>query len=877
MKTYSKRLLGIAVSMTAIMAATAMLIQPIFARSQLHITPGATLNRAAGMSRSVAGIGPTREEIDEQGYDTTLPEDWLIALEDEAARLYFQPETGETALLDKNTNQIWRSNPDDREQETMVEGSTKLRLGAQFTISYVDNKGTAGRMDSYNDCVAYGNMAYSMKDDKLTVEYRVGKTVVTLADVPQQISRVRFEQLLDKLPEEGRKDLQQQYGLATLEGASDSLRDKMLEKYPGLVNGDVYYLKYDSTRILTKVREYLDQCGYSQEDLDLDNRENGVETESTARAFFTVVLEYTLREGALQVRLDGSRLDYHPQIPPTEIALLEYWGAASREDKGYALLPDGCGSLIYFNNGKAGEMPYSLRFYGSDTASGTLSQYVVDQKLSFPVFGIKRGRAAALVTVDQGESLCSLNARVAGMLNSYNTIYISYQATASDSLSISDRSTQIYREEDPYRGDVVLTYRPLSEEDADYMGMARTYRQLLLNQGLLPEKTVSAAYPLLADIICGVPSTELFLGLPVDRLEPMTTFAQAEEMARQLRDGGVCGLSLRLEGWCNGGLGQKWAVKIQTESALGGAAGLRSLATLSREEGWGFYPELCLSTVLEKGNGFNPSQHNIRNLGRDISVRYTYDYQNRYRRYDGQLLYQLSPTWFEKTISGTLNGLDKLQLTSIGAADLGSLLYADYRHDGAVNREEAKALAVDALARLAGVKSLALSHPNVYALRYAAYLYDVPTRDSGFRVCDEMVPFYQTVVRGSLDYVSPALNYADDYTTAFLQAVECGAGLQYVLTYQTTALLGDTDYSYINKGSYADWEETIREDYARASAVLESLQGVEMVGHARVSGQVYRTDYENGTSVYVNYGEETAQIGELTVGARDFAAVREGG
>ena len=84
----------------------------------------------------------------------------------------------------------------------MVEGSTKLRLGAQFTISYVDNKGTAGRMDSYNDCVAYGNMAYSMKDDKLTVEYRVGKTVVTLADVPQQISRVRFEQLLDKLPEE---------------------------------------------------------------------------------------------------------------------------------------------------------------------------------------------------------------------------------------------------------------------------------------------------------------------------------------------------------------------------------------------------------------------------------------------------------------------------------------------------------------------------------------------------------------------------------------------------------------------------------------------------------------------------------------------------
>lgn len=39
MKTYSKRLLGIAVSMTAIMAATAVLIQPIFARSQLHITP----------------------------------------------------------------------------------------------------------------------------------------------------------------------------------------------------------------------------------------------------------------------------------------------------------------------------------------------------------------------------------------------------------------------------------------------------------------------------------------------------------------------------------------------------------------------------------------------------------------------------------------------------------------------------------------------------------------------------------------------------------------------------------------------------------------------------------------------------------------------
>ena len=208
--------------------------------------------------------------------------------------------------------------------------------------------------------------------------------------------------------------------------------------------------------------------------------------------------------------------------------------------------------------------------------------------------------------------------------------------------------------------------------------------------------------------------------------------------------------------------------------------------------------------------------------------------------------------------------------------DLGADLWSDFTKDASMNRVLMQNAQTEALSGLSGHVSLALRNPNDYALSSAAGLYDMPCSDSGFRLEDESVPFYQAVVRGSIDYVSEPLNYQDDVHMAWLQAVEFGAGLQYTLSWETTALLKETDYSWINRGRYADWAQTIEIQCEKAGAVLSPLAGQAMTDHERLARDVYKTTYESGDAVVVNYSAEAVTVDGVTIPATDFALVKAG-
>lgn len=875
MKAYHKRLLTIVLALVLLMCLSSVFISGVFSvdATQLQIAPTGTALSAQGLNRS-SGSVPTDAQIDADGYDTELAAGFELAIADGKSELYFNKKTAEVALKDLATGHIWYSNPQDRSSETLVEGTTRLRIGAQVTVTYYDQKGAFGQMDSYNDSIAYDGMSWEIGEGELLVTYKLGKTTVTLADVPQQISKSRMEQFISVLPEDDQKELLKNYKLASIAGREDD-KDyvaNLVKKYPNVVNEDTYYLTKDSSRILKKIKGYLDQCGYTYDELDYDNAVNQIEVETTSRAHFQLTLSYTLDDGALVAAVKGDSLVYDEKIPPYEIRLLEYFGAGGMDEMGYMLVPDGSGSLIYYNNGKTSETVFALKIYGADTVSGTESAYVADKKASLPVFGVKNGQAALLCSIEQGAELCTLNARVAGMQNSYNTVFVTVLSTAVDTMTISD-SKQIYFEQTPFRGDVVVRYQPMTEDNNDYMGMARTYRSRLVEAGVLTEET-GAAWPVAADVIMAAPTTELVAGVPVDALEPMTTYEEAAQIASALSQM-ADEVWLRLEGWQKGGLRQGVYSGLRAESVLGGKAGLESLIAQAQTQGWVLLPEVYLATNMD-GAGIGATWDAVRDLCRDVAVRYDYDYLNRYRRYNGHVIYQLTAERFGRNAEAFASDAATWTLTSAAVNDLGADLWSDFTNGASMNRVEMANAQAEALAEIAESLSLALRNPNAYALAAADRIYDMPSSDSGFRLTDESVPFYQAVVRGSVSYVCEPLNYQDDYRMALLQAVEFGAGLQYTLTWQTTALLKETDYSWINRGRFTDWEETIRESCEAAAEVLAPLAGMEMTDHERVVFNVYKTTYENGDAVVVNYSGESVTVDGVTVPAMDFALVKAG-
>ena len=872
MKAYHKRLLTAAVAAALLLGISGVFISDVFQSDarQLRLSPQGLARSASGLNRTDRLI-PTREAIDEDGYDTALASSFEKTLSNDQAELYFNASTAEIALRDLETGQVWYSNPQDRDEETMVEGTTRLRIGAQLTIAYYDAKGTFSQMDSYNDCIVHKNMQYSVENDVLTVRYHLGKTTVTLEDVPQQISASRMEKFSSLLSEKDREDLLGYYRLASIQGQTQSYIDILKEKYPHVIEEDTYYLTKDSSRILKKIRGYLDEAGYTWDDLDYDNRENQVTSEPVSRAFFEVTLAYRLEGGDLVVIMPGNSLLYDAKIPPYEIRLLEYFGAGGTREQGYFLLPDGSGTLLVWNNGKKNETPFSMRVYGNDTVCDTESAYVADEKASLPVFGIKNGRAGLLVVLEKGEALCTLCARPSGMQNSYNAAYPAVMTTAMDRMTLSD-SQQIYFEETPYRGDVQLRYALLKEADADYMGMARVYRQRLKAEGALRENE-KQPYPLVLDIICAAPSTEIVAGLPVSGIKAMTSYDEALGIARRLNPA-AGQVWLRLEGWMQGGLRQPCFRGVRAENALGGRQGLDALLQAAKEEGYCLLPDVYLQTAFT-GSGLSTSSQCVRDLCRDIAVRYRYDYLSRYRRFDGSVIYQLNGASVQAAAKA-LKGAAQSGLDTVSIPDTGSLLYSDFTRNKAMNRVEMQEMQRAVLAGLSEKLCLSLPNPSAYALSAAGKVYSLPCTDSGFRVTDESVPFYQAVIRGSIAYAGEPLNYADDYRMACLQAVEFGAGLQYTLTAQTTALLKDTNYSYLNKGHVDDWAETIRRDYEKCLEAFEDLGGVEMTEHRQLAFNLYETVYADGTRVIVNYADETQWAGQTPVPGKDFVVIKAG-
>ena len=88
-----------------------------------------------------------------------------------------------------------------------------------------------------------------------------------------------------------------------------------------------------------------------------------------------------------------------------------------------------------------------------------------------------------------------------------------------------------------------------------------------------------------------------------------------------------------------------------------------------------------------------------------------------------------------------------------------------------------------------------------------------------------------------------------------------------------------TDYDWLYAANFAEWIEDAVGFYREADAVLGRFHGQRIVNHEKLAAGVYRTTYEDGGSVVVNYNQEPYVLGSvtagggMTVGAGSFALV----
>ena len=739
-------------------------------------------------------------------------------------------------------------------------------------------------MDSYNDSVANGQFEIELLEDGLTVTYTMGKLTESLL-LPNAISEERFLKFTEQMDSSAKRKIDRNYVLVDVVGGLTTTTESYPETYPGYGETNFYVLRGGVKDYLKEeLAGYLEEAGYTQEDFEQDQMESGAGDADSTDPWFTIPLTYRLDGDNLVVSIDPEAVAYNEDgFYLVDIDMLPYFGAVDEGD-GYIFVPDGSGSLIYLNNGKTTAPSYYAMVYGQDESRRVLSktQSEVEPSLTvkLPVFGLKADDQAFFAIIEDGAGNADISADIGGRLTSYNNVYAGFSYLQYGPAALSDmvgaNSYQLYSQKN-FTGIFQVRYSFLTGEEADYSGMAACYRTYLEEQGALSRKAESEELPLYTEYIGAIDRYETFLGVKYKAVEPLTTFAQAEDIAGQLADLGVKNQKMVYTGWMNGGLHGTAATKVKVVGKLEkGGVSVKKLQKDMAAMGVDTFMTVDMQYVYQDKllDGYSAMQYGAGYFDHsDITV-------NSYLFADGsmdkKLANLISPYYVGKVTDAVTKAASRYQLNGINLGTASWFLYSDYLENRYTDRQKASMLYEESFAAIQETVQKTLGdNGNAYSFPYVDYMINVPLSSNGYQILDADIPFYQMVLHGYISYAGEAINMADDYRTTLLKSVEGGAGLHYQWIYGDNSLVKETDYDNLYSVHYGSWIDTAAEDYRSVAEVLDGLENQLIVKHEIVSDKLTKTVYEDGSTVYVNFGESPVQCEGVEIAARGFA-VRKG-
>ena len=819
---------------------------------------------APGAGAPAGGASAGMPPVTEDDWGRALKSDGGMQLAEEKGgiQLWLDAATSRLQVRDTATGAQYDSFPVLSEPSMQTDG-------VNATVQFINNTGSETIYNTMSDAIAYNQFTYSKLPDGVRITYVLGE-VKKIRLAPVVLSADRMEnRILSKLDETDQTIIKTFYTYFSLDDIkSDSDKAILKERYPSLEKHSVYALgpsANDTSQIsdlaLSTVEQILAKAGYSTEDLKQDNADNGIQTADPNLSNIQLSLEVRIENGDVTVTVPGNGLLYNPStVHITDLAVLPFL-ASSDKDGGYLMVPDGSGALIRFNNGKTKYEAYKKPIYGQDyTLPVKEKSTEAASEIHAPVFGVKSPSGSLLGIVEKGDALGYINAAVAGKNAPVNRAYASFQLCRfiPQNRYTVGSSSNAYQKH-PYGGDIKIRYRLLGR-DGGYVEMASSYRDYLAGSIKPAQKDPP---PLAVNFYGGVTEVRTAVLFPVKTTLPLTTFPQAQGILEELAKGGAGRVGVQYTHWANNGAENTAANKVSTLGALGGKSGLNSLLQYVQSGGAGAFLDVE-ALYVKKANGFSYKKDAARSITDEMAYKQAFNLATLEPDKDDRT-YIVSGGAMDKIFAGLQKSYAKLANTNLSLGSVGTDLSSDYRQTATYDREQTKSIVAGALKKLADAGyRLSFSGGNAYVLPYAAQLVDVPVTSSNNYLFDETVPFLPIALSGLLPVYSQPLNMSSRYESELLACIEDGVFPKYDLMYSENSVLKETDYNYYGM-YYKDWLKDMEKAYQIFSGDLAKVAGKKIVGHEQMADGVYKTTYENGVAVYVNYNDTQAEAGGLTI------------
>ena len=502
----------------------------------------------------------------------------------------------------------------------------------------------------------------------------------------------------------------------------------------------------------------------------------------------------------------------------------------------------------------------------ADKANQNLSQYADRPFGAVYSVGEDTSTTGFLAVLEGGASLATLYALVNESGNQsrpFTAIYPRFAPRQSDKYSLANANSETtdatpfsIMADSKYHGDYSIRYISLADEKTatalgatsyyptTYAGMAAAYRDYLTRGGVLTAlENLKADLPLYIESFGTILAIEKHLSIPVTVDVALTTFDQVGTMYDELKENGISNIKFRLTGFANGGLLlPTYPVTLKWESEAGGKRGFKDLIEKLSGENTGveLFPNFdFLYTTSDKNI-------KLKKYGaRSVDNRYAWHqtYSAVYQTYTAMGGIVISTDMLETSFAKFNRKYAKYDLSSLSLEAAASGLSSNFKEDNFIDRETALDNMTSFLrtVRESGYDSLMGTGGNVYALRYMDYLLEAPLESSHFSATSYAIPFWGMVMHGSLQYAGKAYNEQANKAEAFLRAIESGASLYYLLSYDNTQLLKDTyknDYYSVNYGITKD---SMMADYERLNALIGGLQNYIISDHRGVYAERRKT------------------------------------
>ena len=473
-----------------------------------------------------------------------------------------------------------------------------------------------------------------------------------------------------------------------------------------------------------------------------------------------------------------------------------------------------------------------------------------------------------LAILEEGASLATLYSQVNESGNysrPFTSVCARFEPRQSDKYSLADvmsgaEATQFsIMAKGQYHGNYSIRYVSLADENTaialgatsyyptTYAGMANAYRDYLKREGVLTAlDNLREDLPLYIESFGVIQTIEKRLSIPFTVDVALTSFDNIGEMYDELKGEDISNIKFRLTGFANGGLlTPTYPVKLTWESAAGGKHDFKQLIEkLSAEDtGVELFPNFdFLYTTSDKNI-------KLKKYGaRSVDNRYAWHqmYSAVYQTYTARGGIVISSDMLETAFQRFNKKYAKYDLSTLSLEAAAQGLSSNFNEENFIDRETALSNMASFLetVRNSGYDTLLGTGGNAYALRYMDYLLEAPLESSHFSATSYAIPFWGMVMHGSLQYTGKAYNEQANKSESFLRAIESGASLYYLLSYDNTQLLKDTFKSDYYSVSYEITKQSMIADYKQLNDLIGGLQGYTITDHRGVYAERQKSSNE---------------------------------